>query len=136
ASIDNLDYSTDDLLSLFRRCETLVVVNPDNPSGHFIPYGEMERLLEFAREESKRVIVDESFIDFVETDKRYTLIRRDILDKYPELVLVKSISKSYGVPGLRLGVLVSGDRNLIIEVEKGLSIWHINSLGQYFLEEA
>jgi histidinol-phosphate/aromatic aminotransferase/cobyric acid decarboxylase-like protein/choline kinase len=136
ASIDDLGYSTEDLLSLFSRCETLVVVNPDNPSGHFIPYVEMERLLQLAREEKKRLIVDESFIDFVENDKKYTLIRRDILDKYPEIIVVKSISKSYGVPGLRLGVLVSGNRNLIAETEKGLSIWNINSMGQYFLEEA
>jgi histidinol-phosphate/aromatic aminotransferase/cobyric acid decarboxylase-like protein len=136
ASIDDLGYSTEELLSLFSRCETLVVVNPDNPSGHFVPYVEMERLLQFAREERKRLIVDESFVDFVENDKRYTLIRRDILDKYPEMIVIKSISKTYGVPGLRLGVLVSGDRNLLAEIQKGLSIWNINSLGQYFLEQA
>lgn len=69
-----------------------------------------------------------------EKDIRYTLIDEEIIAKYPNLVIIKSISKSYGVPGLRLGILVNQDAALIDKVCKNNSIWNINSFGEYFLQ--
>jgi histidinol-phosphate/aromatic aminotransferase/cobyric acid decarboxylase-like protein len=48
--------------------------------------------------------------------------------------VIKSISKSYGVPGLRLGVLASGDTKLIGSVKKDVSIWNINSFAEFYLQ--
>jgi histidinol-phosphate/aromatic aminotransferase/cobyric acid decarboxylase-like protein len=56
------------------------------------------------------------------------------LEKYPLLVVVKSISKSYGVPGLRLGVLASSNRNLIRDIRKDVSIWNINSFAEFYMQ--
>jgi len=57
-----------------------------------------------------------------------------ILQKYPELIVVKSISKSFGVPGLRLGVLVSNDLTLIGMLKKDVAIWNINSFAEFYLQ--
>ena len=62
------------------------------------------------------------------------MIRQDILDENPRLYVMKSISKSYGVPGLRLGVLASGDREIIASMKKDVAIWNINSFGEFFMQ--
>ena len=57
-------------------------------------------------------MVDESFVDFSD-EENATLLENRILEQFPGLVVVKSISKSYGVPGIRLGVLASSDSGLM-----------------------
>ena len=52
-----------------------------------------------------------------------TILDENILDENPHLTVVKSISKSYGVPGLRLGIAASGDRDLIASLKKDVAIW-------------
>ena len=80
-----------------------------------------------------RFILDESFVDFADEEDS-TLIDQEILDGNPHLYVIKSISKSYGVPGLRLGVLASGDVKLIESVKKDVSIWNINSFAEFYLQ--
>lgn len=117
-----------------RENENLVLVNPDNPSGAFLKKDELFELLDVCRESSTRVVVDESFVDFAEPELRYTLLDDSILERYPTLVVMKSISKSYGVPGLRLGVLASADTALMDELRALLPIWNINSFAEYFMQ--
>jgi len=133
---DNPDFSycADDLMRFFDgKVKTLVVVNPDNPTGNYIPLKDMLKLIEWTGKKGIRLIADESFVDFAD-EKGSTLIRQDILDANPHLYVIKSISKSYGVPGLRLGVLASGDTKLIGSVKKDVSIWNINSFAEFYLQ--
>ena len=65
---------------------------------------------------------------------RYTLLNQEILEKYPDLIVVKSISKSYGVPGLRLGVLANSNKDFINSIKKTNAIWNINSFAEYYLQ--
>ena len=81
-----------------------------------------------------RLIIDESFVDFSDFSYEDTLLLNSTLEKYPLLVVVKSISKSYGVPGLRLGVLASSNRNLIQDIRKDVSIWNINSFAEFYMQ--
>lgn len=74
------------------------------------------------------LILDESFVDFSENWKSNSLLHNDILEQYYNLVVVKSISKSYGVPGLRLGVLASSNVKFINSIKKDISTWNINSV--------
>ncbi len=90
------------------------------------------RLIGWTGERGIRFVVDESFVDFVNEED--TLLREEILAAYPHLIVIKSISKSYGVPGLRLGVLASWDQELTGKVKAGLPVWNINSFGEYFLQ--
>ena len=129
-------YTTDDIMAYFgdKEIDSLLLINPDNPSGNYIPYHDLQRLIRWTGEKNVRLIVDESFVDFVEADGPTTLIDLSVLETNPHLVVVKSISKSYGVPGLRLGILTSGDRTLIALLKKEVSIWNINSFGEFFLQ--
>src|SRR5205823_4418632 len=83
-----------------------------------------------------RLIVDESFIDFVDGEPGHSLLDDAVLIDHPGLILIKSISKSYGVPGLRLGLLASGDKRLVESVAERLPIWNINSVAESFLQIA
>lgn len=131
----NFSYSSSDLISFFSEKEItmLVLINPDNPTGNYMEKNEILRLLSWCREKNIKLLLDESFADFaMEEDNSF--VQEDILSHYNNLLVVKSISKSYGVPGLRLGILASGDLEMIEKVKKDLSIWNINSLAEFYMQ--
>ena len=134
---DNPDYSykADDLMAFFKdhKIENLVVVNPDNPSGNYIPKKDVLRLIDWSKEKGIKLVIDESFVDFAD-EENSSIIDQDILDANPHLYVMKSISKSYGVPGIRLGVLASGDVEMIARMKKDVAIWNINSFGEFFMQ--
>ncbi|HOX33815.1 MAG TPA: aminotransferase class I/II-fold pyridoxal phosphate-dependent enzyme [Spirochaetales bacterium] len=136
ADPESLGYGLPELLPALPGLGALVVVNPDNPSGHFIEKAEMLSLVAACRDAGVVLVVDESFADFAEERLRYTLLDDELLAANPHLVAVKSISKSYGVPGLRLGVLASSRPGLVESLRKTLPVWNINSFGEFFLQIA
>ena len=133
---DNYTYNTEDLISFFENKEisTLLLINPDNPSGNYIAKDDVLLLAEWARKKGIRLVVDESFVDFSDGSVENSLLCNAILERYPNLVIVKSISKSYGVPGLRLGVLASSDEQLISFIKKDVAIWNINSFAEFYMQ--
>lgn len=135
-SKNDFSYDADDLISFFdkREINTLLVVNPDNPSGNFIQLNDLKRLLRWSQKKEIRLIIDESFVDFSSDGSKNTLLRNDILQSFTNLCVVKSISKSYGVPGLRLGIIASSDTCFINGIKKDVAIWNINSFGEYFMQ--
>lgn len=128
-------YTADDLMAFFgpQDIDNLVLINPDNPTGNYIPAPDVLRLADWAQGKGIRLILDESFADFAD-EADNTFIRQDLLDRYRRLYVVKSISKSYGVPGLRLGVLASGDQDLIAALKKDVAIWNINSFAEFYMQ--
>ena len=134
---DNRDYSytVDDIIGYFndKEIQNLVLINPDNPSGNYIPKNDLLRLLQWSKEKKIRMVIDESFVDFAD-EENSTLIEQKILSENPQLYVMKSISKSYGVPGLRLGVLASGDTDTIVKMKKDVAIWNINSFGEFYMQ--
>ena len=133
---DDFKYNADDVMSFFedKAIDSLLLINPDNPSGNYIPFSDLLRLVEWTKKRGVRFIVDESFVDFACVDGEFSLLDNTILSKNKHLVVVKSISKSYGVPGFRLGVLASGDTELIATVKKEVAIWNINSFGEFYMQ--
>ena len=133
---EDLQYDEQDLMTFFadKDIQHLLLINPDNPSGNFIPMEGLLRLLKWAKERGIQLIVDESFVDFSDDFEHNTLLRNDILEDNPHLAVMKSISKSYGVPGLRLGVLASADVELISRIRKDISIWNINSFAEFYMQ--
>lgn len=132
----DFSYSANDLMDFFadKELSWLLIVNPDNPSGNFIPKAELLQLAQWCAERNIRLIVDESFVDFSTEGADNSLLRDNILAANPNLCVMKSISKSYGVPGLRLGVLASADTELIAFVKKDVSIWNINSFAEFYMQ--
>ena len=129
-------YSADDLKNFFGDTDikTLLIVNPDNPSGNFISVADVLMLAEWCAARGIRFIVDESFVDFTRDYTNNSLLHNNILQAHPHMIVVKSISKSYGVPGLRLGIVASSDKELIAHVKKEVAIWNINSFGEFYMQ--
>lgn len=133
---EDFSYTAEDIIRCVEKqnLKTVILINPDNPSGNFLEKAEVLKLCRRLKEKGVALIFDESFIDFAEKEKRYTLIDETLLADHPNLTVIKSISKSFGVPGLRLGVLASADENYIEKIKKTNTIWNINSFAEYFLQ--
>lgn len=132
---DDFTYNAQQLITFFSEhpVDTLVLINPDNPSRYYMGQSEIVDLLQWCKEENKNLIVDESFLDFAD-EENASLLSESILSENPNLYVVKSISKSYGVPGLRLGILASGNADMIGCLKKRVSIWNINSMAEFFMQ--
>ena len=135
---NNLDfsYSAIDLITYFenKNIQNLIIINPDNPSGNYISKAEILKLITWTKGNKIQLIVDESFVDFA--DEEGSIIEQSILKNNTHLYVMKSISKSYGVPGLRLGVLASGNEAVIAKLKKDVAIWNINSFGEFYMQIA
>ena len=129
-------YTAKDLMEYFgeHHADNILLINPDNPSGNFIPIDDVIALASWCQGRNIRLIVDESFVDFSIGYENNSLLNDTVLEAYPQMVVVKSISKSYGVPGIRLGILCSADTSLIAKMKKMVSIWNINSFAEYFMQ--
>lgn len=130
----DFSYTADDLMTYFadKNIWSLVLINPDNPSGNYIPYKDCLRLAEWCQQRDIILILDESFIDF--STEHPTFLCNDLLQRFDHLVVIKSISKSYGVPGLRLGVLATSNQSLMTHIRHTTPIWNINSFAEFFLQ--
>ena len=131
----NYSYTADDLMNYFgdKDIQTLIVVNPDNPTGNYIKKNNLLRLISWTKEKEIKLVIDESFVDFAD-EMDSSLLEQNILEANTHLFVMKSISKSYGVPGLRLGILASGDAEMIEIMKKDVAIWNINSFGEFYMQ--
>ena len=124
-----------DIIEYFddKQINALVLINPDNPSGNLIDSNGLRTIITWAKKKNLYLVVDESFVDF-SSKKDMTLLKDSVLESYEGLTVIKSISKSYGVPGLRLGILASSNQELHSFVKKDVSIWNINSFAEFFMQ--
>ena len=109
-----------------------LIIRPNNPSGNYISKAELTHFLNSMRT-LDLILVDESFIEFVDAESSPSAL--DLMFEYPNLMILKSLSKNYGIPGLRLGYAAAGNADRIASLRSDLPIWNINSLAQFFLEE-
>jgi len=109
--------------------DVIVIVNPNNPTGSVIPtdwiYGFSKR------NPGKTIIVDESFIEFSDQPSLIEALEAEPLEN---VVIVKSLSKSWGIPGLRLGYVYTSQRRLSRQIHRYIPIWNMNSIAEFFLE--
>lgn len=133
---DDFSYGIAELKAFFadKDVKTILLVNPDNPSGNFVAREDVLDFADWCEAKGVTLIVDESFVDFSEGFENNTLLTDEILDSHKNLIVMKSISKSYGVPGLRLGVMASGNTALIDAMKKDVAIWNINSFAEFYMQ--
>lgn len=131
----DFSYTADDLMHFYdaHPVRSLILINPDNPSGNYIQKADVLRLIRWSAERGITLLLDESFVDFADEEDS-SLLDQTLLNQNPHLFVMKSISKSYGVPGLRLGILASGDTEAIAALKKDVSIWNINSFAEFYLQ--
>ena len=111
-----------------------VVVSPNNPTSMLVPKTELIRLLKKLADHNCMLVVDESFIDFAEDSDKATLVAE--LDQYQNLAIFKSMSKAYGICGIRIGYMLTANADFAEKVRHGLHIWNINGFAEEFLRLA
>ena len=131
-------YTAGDLMEFFgqsqNKVDMLLLINPDNPSGNFISKEDLLSLIGWCQRRKILILIDESFVDFSEEYASSSLLDDNLLEAYPNLLVMKSISKSFGVPGLRLGILATSNNEMITLLKKEVSIWNLNSFAEYFMQ--
>ncbi|MCQ2546169.1 MAG: aminotransferase class I/II-fold pyridoxal phosphate-dependent enzyme [Clostridia bacterium] len=128
-------YSADDLIEFFNEnaVDGLVICNPDYPTGNYIPKADMIKLLDWAKGKNIRLILDDTFSVYADEEDNL-LLDHDVIAEYPNLIIIRSISKAHGVPGLRLGILASSDEKLIVDIKNDVAIWNINSIAECYMQ--
>lgn len=131
-------YDENHLMDYFdgKGLSVLVLNNPESLSGKLIEKSGILKLCKWAAKRNIRLLLNESFVDFAEEEKSGTLICNDILQSYPNLIIVKDISGPYGVPGLCLGILASARQKLINKIKKETPMWNINSFAEFYMQIA
>jgi threonine-phosphate decarboxylase len=114
-----------------RNVRSILVINPGNPTGQFVPRNEMIDFLNRAKD-MELVIVDESFIDFA-GDPIPSLL--NVAHRFSNLLVIRSMSKHCGVPGLRLGYCYSENLYVLNRLRRFVPTWNLNTLAQYFLSQ-
>ena len=113
------------------QSDTAIIVTPNNPTALSVPRDDVLKLAQLLESHNCRLIVDESFIEFAHGGINSSV--ETMVEKHNNLVVIKSMSKVFGVAGIRLGYLLSADRAFIKAVRASLPIWNINGLAEEFL---
>ena len=104
------------------------MTNPNNPDGSVKPLPQMEQLAELCRKHGTKLLIDECFMELSDNAKTDTFI--PLLAEYPEVMVLRAFTKTFAVPGLRLGYLLSADERLLEKVEMQLAEWNVSSIAQ------
>jgi histidinol-phosphate/aromatic aminotransferase/cobyric acid decarboxylase-like protein len=126
---DCVGINTDEIMKQAQGCSVVVFVNPNNPTASMIS---TQWIADFSlANPDKLVIVDESFIEFADTQSILHLCEQKNIKN---VIIIKSLSKSLGMPGLRLGYVFSCNTGFMKYVGQSIPIWNMNSLAEFFLE--
>lgn len=114
-----------DLYEIYKRkdeFDSIFICNPNNPDGSV---RDIKRLLEFAEKEGKLLIVDETFIEFADSEKEISLV--NMVESSKNLFIIRAVTKFFGIPGIRLGYGISSNRELLQKMYDEKEPWTINS---------
>jgi len=125
----NVDKFADEAIKV--GADIAVVITPNNPTSMLVPKVDLIRLAEKLKPSNCMLIIDESFLDFADNKEQISL-EQDI-DKYPNMAIIKSMSKAYGICGLRIGYLLTANEDFAQAVRNGIHIWNINGFAEEFL---
>ena len=113
------------------KADVAIVVTPNNPTSMIVPKADLIKLAKKLAADDCILIIDESFIDFTQDSDKFTL--ENELEDYPNMVIFKSMSKAYGICGLRIGYLLTANIAFAQAVRNGVHIWNINGFAEEFL---
>jgi len=122
---DNFSIDLDEIQQNIEKFDSLFVCNPNNPNGKV---KDLNRLLDLMIENNKLLIVDETFMEFVGEEEKYSLINK--IEQTPNLFILKAVTKFFGMPGLRLGYGVTSNKQIIKNIYEYKEPWTINSFAE------
>ena len=115
-----------------RDIDAFVLPNPNSPTGQRLDLNELFELLDVTSG-LKAVVIDESFIEFSALERDDIPTLRSFLDRYRNLIIIRSLGKDFGVCGLRLGLVATANEARLEEVRRHLPIWNVSPLAEMFL---
>ena len=122
---NNFSIDLDEIQKNMDKFDSLFVCNPNNPNGKF---KDLNELLDLMIENDKLLIVDETFMEFVGEEEKYSLINK--IEQTPNLFILKAVTKFFGMPGLRLGYGVTSNKQIINNIYEYKEPWTINSFAE------
>lgn len=122
---NNFSIDLDEIQKNMDKFDSLFVCNPNNPNGKV---KDLNELLDLMIENDKLLIVDETFMEFVGEEEKYSLINK--IKQTPNLFILKAVTKFFGMPGLRLGYGVTSNKQIINNIYEYKEPWTINSFAE------
>jgi len=116
------------------EAKVAIVVTPNNPTSLAVPRADILRLATKLESAECMLVIDESFIDFADDAQDLSVERW--VDRVPNLAVIKSLSKSFGIGGLRLGYLLTANAAFANTMRADLHIWNVNGFAESFLHVA
>lgn len=130
---NNYNLDIDEYIEFIKksRPDSLVLINPNNPTGNYIIKSDLIRILnELSFVEN--IIIDESFIHFAFEDEFYSEVTLSkLVDEYKNLYIVKSMSKDFGIAGIRAGYAIMNENKIEALLKNGY-LWNSNGLAEHF----
>lgn len=130
---NNYDLDIEEYIATVKKehPDTIVLINPNNPNGGYLKISELEHIineLSFV----KNIVVDESFIHFAYEDTQFRLLSvAQLIKKYPSIIVLKSMSKDFGIAGIRAGYGIM-KKSYVDTLLKNGYLWNSNGLAEYF----
>ena len=121
------EYITEDI-------DLVIICNPNNPTGILTPRDQVLAILDRVREKGCRLMVDECFLEICTHEEEYTVKPwvdgDDLHQAYRNLIILKSFTKLYAMPGVRLGYMLCSDPEVIRRVNHAGQAWSVSHIAQ------
>jgi len=125
AADEDFEFSTEKFMAAWRKDQSIAfLTTPNSITGQLIPRAEIEKIAHSALLERRFLVIDEAFIDFVEAESVKQLVRHN-----PDVIILRSLTKYYALPGLRLGYLLAHSRR-VAQIGAYLEPWSVNDPAQ------
>lgn len=129
---DHFEFKIDNLLeSDLSNIDLVILCSPNNPTGKYIEKKDLISLTTQLKKRNINIMVDEAFADFLEDNVSMV----DQIDRFENLIITRSLTKFFAVPGLRLGFLATSNKKLIKSINKYRESWPVNIFANQLLLE-
>lgn len=112
-----------DIVKKLEGSAALYICNPHNPTGHMLSQERLIFLAEACKAAECELVLDEAFIDFA--GEEHSMVEQQ--KAFPNLIIVRSMTKMYAIPGLRLGYAIA-DPEIMGELKSGAAHWNVNAI--------
>ena len=123
-----VEYEEAILEQITEETDFVVICNPNNPTGILTEKELILRVLERAKETNTFVMADECFLEICQNESEYTV--KPFIEKYENLIILKSFTKLYAIPGVRLGYILAGSEDVIAKVNRTGQAWSVSHIAQ------
>ncbi len=130
---DDFCIDIEKLTAYVPKVDLLILSNPNNPTGNLLHKHCLLNVVEVCKKNKTYLLIDEVFMDFVDNESKLSLLRESIKTKY--LLILRSFTKFFCLPGLRVGYLVTA-KETVKKIIPFQPTWSVNSLAQQVVTQS